>query len=163
MEKPKFNLLDGFIILAVVLVIAAAVYILGPKETSNNIEPQNTVGIFSIELTKAEKSLADKFIAATDTGESVWIGVKERFEAKLDTIEVSPAKKITTDLRSGKAVMGEDPTLYDIVVTVTADALDTETAVSFSGTEIRVGDETAVRGKGFAGYGFITNLKTVTE
>ena len=59
--------------------------------------------------------------------------------------------------------MGEDPTLYDIVVTVTADALDTETAVSFSGTEIRVGDETAVRGKGFAGYGFITNLKTVTE
>ena len=32
-----------------------------------------------------------------------------------------------------------------------------------SGTPIRVGEEVAVRGKGFAGYGFVIDLKTVTK
>jgi len=163
MDKPKFNLMDGLIILLIILVAAAGIYFLKGSGTPSSTEVQNTNAIFDIQLTRAEKSLYDKFSAAMENGESVWIGVKERFEGKIEEIALSPSSKITTDLHHGKSVLAEDPGLYDITITVKAAALETPSAISASGTEIRVGEETAIRGKGFAGYGFIVGLKTVTE
>lgn len=163
MDKPKFNLIDGLIVLFVVLVAAAGIYLFGGNNSAVGTESQNTTAVFKIQLTKVDESLYNKFAAALETEENVWIGVKERFAGKIEELEFSPSAKITTNTQTGKAVLAEDPNLFDITIQVRASALETPSAISASGTEIRVGEETAIRGKGFAGYGFITDLKTIAE
>ncbi len=164
MTKAKFNIIDALIVVAVVLIAVVAVWFLGGNnDTGTTSETQNTTATFKIQLTKAEKSLYDKFLAGLENDESVWIGIKERFEGKLTGIELSPSSKVGTDLASGKAVLLEDPVLYDITLEVTADALETNSQISSSNTPIRVGEETAIRGKGFAGYGFVIDLATCAQ
>lgn len=164
MTKVKFNLIDVLIVVAVVLIALVAVWFLGGESnTGTTSETQNATATFKIQLTKAEKSLYDKFLAGLENDESVWIGIKERFEGKLTGIELSPASKVGTDLSSGKAVLLKDPVLYDITLEVTADVLETRNEISSSNTPIRVGEETAIRGKGFAGYGFVIDLVTAMQ
>ncbi len=164
MDKPKFNILDGLIIVALVLVVAVGVFFIkGMGDGNATGMSTNTNAVFEIQLTKAEKALADKFTAAMENDETVWIGVKERFEAKIQDVLVEPSAKMTTDLRSGKAVLAADPTCFDVTVTLKAAAVETDSAISASGTAIRVGEETAIRGNGMAGYGFVVGLEAVEE
>lgn len=164
MTKPKFNFMDALIILAIVCVALVAVWFLGGSGDSVSVvETQNTTATFKIQLAKAEKSLYEKFLSAMENEESVWIGIKERFDAKIEGIELSPATTVSTDLQSGKAVLSEDPLLYDITIWLNADVLETPTQILAANTPIRVGEETAIRGKGFAGYGFVIDLTTAAQ
>lgn len=164
MDKPKFNLLDGIIVLLIVAIAAAGVFLLAGRGDGNGtIDTQNTTAVFSVQFTKVDASVYDKFKAAMESGESVWIGIKEQFEGKIEIVECGPSTKLTTNLYSGKAYLAEDPTTYDVTVTVNAPAVETDSAILASGTAIRVGEETSVRGKGFAGFGFVTDLKTVSQ
>lgn len=163
MDKPKFNFLDGVIILFIVFIVTAGMYFIGGRDASEKTDIQNTVAEFQIELTKADERIFEKFNSKIADGESVWIGVKERFEGKVSKVEMVPSKKITNDIRNGKAVLAQDPNFNDVIVTVRADVVETKSEISASGTAIRVGDETAIRGKGVAGYGFIVGVKTIAE
>ncbi len=164
MDKPKFNIIDGLITVAIVLIVAVGVFLIkGMGDGNASGMSTNTNAIFKIQLTKAEKILADQFAAAMDNDETVWIGVKERFEGKIQDVEVSPSARMTTDMRTGKAILAEDPTTYDVTITVKAAAVETDSAISASGTAIRVGEEAAIRGKGMAGYGFIVGLETAKD
>ncbi len=164
MDKPKFNILDGFIIIALVLVLAVGVFVIKGMGGGNAVgDSTNTNAVFKIQMTKAEKALADKFTAAMENDETVWIGVKERFEAKIQDVLVEPSAKMTTDLRTGKAMLAKDPTCFDVTVTVKAAAVETDSSISASGTAIRVGEEAAIRGNGMAGYGFVIGLETTEE
>ncbi|MBE7032308.1 MAG: DUF4330 domain-containing protein [Ruminococcaceae bacterium] len=163
MDKPKFNIIDGLIVLLVVAIIAAGIYLLSGNNTVDSPETQNTTAVFQLQLTRADESLYNKFLAALDTQETVWIGVKERFPGKIEILEKSPSSRITTNTQTGKAVLAEDPNLFDLTIHISTPVLETPSGITASGTPIRVGEEVAVRGKGFAGYGFVIDLKTVTE
>jgi len=164
MDKPKFNLLDGIIVLLIVAIAAAGVFLLtGRGGGKGAVDAQNTKAVFCVQFTKVDASVYDKFKAAMDNEESVWVGIKERFEGKIEGIEFGPSTKLTTNLRNGKAYLAEDPTTYDVTVTINAPAVETDSAISASGMAIRVGEETSVRGKGFAGFGFVTGLETATK
>ena len=163
MDKPKFNIIDGLIVLLVVAIIAAGIYLLGGNKQTDGTGAENTTAIFQLQLAKVDESLYNKFLAAMEADETVWIGVKERFPGKIDMLEKSPASKITTNTQTGTAVVAEDPNLFDITIHINTPVLETSSEISAAGTPIRVGEEVAVRGKGFAGYGFVIDLKTVTE
>ena len=149
MDKPKFNFLDGIIILLVVLVMALGAYLLIGKSGAASGPAQNCTAEFKMHLTRVDADIYNKFNSRLAEGESVWIGVEERF--------------IITDQRTGKAVIAEDPTTNDIIITVSTNAVETASEITSAGTAIRVGQETAIRGKGVAGYGYIVELKTITE
>ena len=164
MDKPKFNLLDGIILLLIVAIAAAGVFLLtGRKSDNAAVDTQNTTAVFSVQFTKVDASVYDKFKAAMESGESVWVGIKERFEGKIEGLECGPSTKLTTNFRSGKAYLAEDPTTYAVTVTINTAVVETGSSISASGTAIRVGEETSVRGKGFAGFGFVTDLRTVSQ
>ena len=164
MDKPKFNVIDGLIIIAILLIAVVGVFLIrGMAGGSVSGTSTNTNAVFKIELAKAEPILADQFAAAMDSDETVWIGVKERFEGKIQNVEVKPSQKVTTDLRTGKAVLGSDPTCLDVTITVKAQAVETDSAITASGTAIRVGEEVAIRGKQMAGFGYVVELKTVND
>ncbi len=161
MDKPKFNIIDGLIILLLILVIAVAVFFLNGTGDAGTNDVEAKSALFKIQITKADKSIYDKFVAAMDNEETVWIGVKERFEGKIENIEIAPASKVSTDLYTGKAVLSQDPASNDITITVRTTVVETDYAISASGTAIRVGEEAAIRSKSVAGYGFIIDLETV--
>lgn len=163
MDKPKFNFLDGLIALLVVVVLVAGVYVLKGRDSGQAVPDKNAVAEIQIQLTEVDESIYKKFAEVADKNESVWIGIKERFEGKVSMVECGPAKKMTKDLYSGKAVMAENPTQKDVTITVNADVVETDSAIVAGGTEIRVGEETAIRGKGVAGFGFVVGIKTVEE
>ncbi len=161
MDKPKFNILDGLITVALVLVIAVGVFLIkGMGEGNAGGVSNNTNAVFEIQLTKVEKALAEQFEAANENGETVWIGVKERYAAEIQNVEVKSAQKMTTDLRTGKTTLAQDPTCYDVTITVKTAAVETDNSITASGTAIRVGEEVAIRAKGIAGYGFVVGLET---
>ncbi len=163
MDKPKFNILDALIILMIVVVLVAGIYILKGPKTQSQTEVQTTPIEFQIQLTNKDYSLYEKFLAAKEASESAWVGVKERFEAEIVDVAIEPAAKITTNFTNGTAHLAGSPISYDITITFRADANETNDKIFVSGTVIRTGIEEAIHGKGFAGYGYITGVKAVTE
>ena len=163
MDKPKFNFLDGIIILLVILIALAGVYILRGKTDTVKGPEQNCTAEFKMHLTRVDEDVFNKFSAALEEGESVWVGIKERFEGKIENVELLPSKRMVTDQRKGKAVMASDPTTNDVVITVSTSAIETASDITSQGTAIRVGEETAIRAKGVAGYGYIVELNTTKE
>ena len=163
MDKPKFNFLDGIIILLVVLVALLGAYLLMGKSTAVSGPEQNCTAEFKMHLTKVDEDIYNKFSAKLAEDESVWIGIKERFEGKIKNVELLPSKRIVPDQRQGKAVMASDPSTNDVIITVSTNAVETAFDIQSAGTTIRVGEETAIRAKGVAGYGYIVELKTTHE
>ena len=163
MDKPKFNFLDGVIALLVVAVVVAGVYFIKGRDTGSMTPDKTAVAEIQIQLTEVDESIYEKFAEVADKNESVWIGIKERFEGKVSIVECGPARKMTKDMYTGKSVLAENPTTKDVTITVNADVVETDSAIVASGTEIRVGEETAIRGKGVAGFGFVVGIKTVSE
>ena len=163
MNKLKLNLLDILIIGAVVLVLALGIFILkgtSDSSTPSVAAPQNTTAVLDFQIKDADLSLGEAFQEAAQNNAPVWVGIKERFEGKIVDVKVTPAEEIGDDIYSGKAVIAKSQVLYDITVTVEAAAVETDSAITASGTAIRVGEQTAVRGKGFAGFGYIIGLTT---
>lgn len=163
MNKLKLNLLDLLIIGAIVLVLALGIFILKGTSTSSTpaaIAPQNTTAVLDFQIKDADLSLGEAFQAAADANAPVWVGIKERFEGKILDVKVAPAEKVGDDIYGGNAVIAKSQVHCDITVTIEAAAVETDSSITASGTSIRVGEQTAVRGKGFAGFGYIIGLET---
>lgn len=160
MDKPKFNFIDAAIILVIILAVVAGAFLL----SSGSSTPTNQAELFAeykIQFTKADLSLANKFTEASANGESVWVGQKERARADLVDVLVEPAREITVDSKKGVFRLSEIPEQYDITVTLRSRATETDSQICADNTPIRVGEEFAVRGKGIAGFGFLTDLNLV--
>lgn len=158
-SKPRFNSIDLIIILVIAAVIAAAIYMLMPRKAASTDEAaavgsKNVKATIQVEFTKKEAYLTE----LPKAGDSVTIGVKEKMPAVVTKVEAVPAEDISYDLRVGSASWQTIPNKYDIYVTMEADAVETQGEVKINGSAIRIGDDDAVRAKGWAGHGFITQL-----
>ena len=159
MNKPKFNLMDGFIIIVLILVIAAGVFLLsGKKDTTSTGSVQNSVAEYQIELAKYDKAVADAFLLALENDETAWVSEKERFEAKIIDVEVLPSKKAVVNEYSKIAGYAGDPSAYDIIVTLESSVVETDATITASGNILAVGEKVSVRSKSAAGNGYIIKL-----
>ena len=159
MDKPKFNLMDGFIALLIILVVAAGIFFLKGKNTEFSSDASNKTAVFSIQFTKVEKVFCSTLEKALAEGALVSVGTKERFDARLEGLDIKPSIKITSNLQNGKAVVAEDPMYFDITVSLSAPCTETPDAILASGTALKVGEQTSMHGKGFAGNGFVIGLE----
>ena len=159
MDKPKFNFLDGFLIVLILLIVlAGALILMRPQGTTTNTSRTATAE-YSIEFAKYDKSVADAFISAKEAGETVWVSEKERFPATIKDVEISPSKKVIVDERRNRAVEAEDPSCYDIVIPLESTVTETDDAITASGNRLMVGEEVTARSKSAAGHGYTVGLK----
>lgn len=158
MDKPKFNLMDGFLIALIALIIAAAAFLLLAPKNGSSGTAQTVTAQYQLELAKYEKVVADEFQKAAENGETLMVGEKERFEAKIANVEVAPAKRLITDSTRGKAVIAEDPLYYDIILTLESQVTETDSEILAGSTPLKVGGTAAVKGKTAAGFGYIVSL-----
>lgn len=159
MDKPKFNCLDGFLIVLILLIaLAGALFVLKPQSTEA-VTSRTATAEYSIEFAEYDKAVADAFIAAKDAGETVWVSEKEHFPATILDVNVTPSKKVIVDERRGTAVLGEDPSCYDIIVTLESTVTETDSAITASNNRLMVGESVSARSKSAAGHGYIISLK----
>ncbi len=163
MKKIKFNLIDLIIVLCVVGAVFVCITVLGGlKGTSSAGNSGNITMRYGIELTKKSQVVLDAFMEAKETGAACFVSEKERAKAYVKDVYAEPAKKLTTNMRTGKAHLAEIPGEYDITVILESEGTETEKDILAEGKAvIKVGCETAVKGKGFAGFGFVTSLEIV--
>lgn len=164
-KKTKFNLMDCLIILVVVAVIAGGGYVLGNlKGASEGADSQTVTVRYTIELAQEEEEILNLFVAAAENGESCYVGEKERAEAVIKEVTYTPAKLLTNNTKTGEAFWADIPGKYCVNVTLESEGSETDSNITAgSGTVLKAGAETSVKGKGYAGYGFITALEIVNE
>lgn len=159
-SKPRFNSIDLIIILIIAAIIAVGVYMFMPRGGSSEDAAsgdKNVKAVIEIEFMKKDEYLTD----LPKVGDSVTIGVKEKMPAVVTKVEAKPAEEVAYDLNIGEASWQEIPNKYDIYVTMEADAVETKSQININGSPIRIGDNDAVRSKGWAGNGFVTKLDIV--
>lgn len=143
----KFTVMDVIIIAVAAAVIAAGAYVLAPKfiDRAEGGKVECTVLISSGEWELAE---------AMQVGDTVTMSLTEKDGGVITGIDARPAEKTVFDSISGTYVTNELDNKCDIYVTVEADAKVSDTAVTMGSTVLKVGDETPVRGKGYAAMGY---------
>ena len=163
MKKFKFNLIDFIIVLCIVCAGVLAAFVLGNlKGTSGGGEAETETLKYSVEFTKKDKIVLDEFLAAKERGDSCFVSEKEKAPAVISDVIYTPAKEQTTNLRTGETNWEGIPELYDVTVVLESPGTQNNKDVIAGGSAVlKVGEEISVKGKGYAGYGFITSLDIV--
>ncbi len=163
MRKPKFNLLDGFIVLLLIAAIAGGAYLYLKPATEGDVpqtsSQQSSTAKFQVELVRVEKAIADEFLLAFENGEDVSCGEKERFYAKLANVSATPASRTVINHETATAEKVEDPILFDVILTLETPVTESDNSITAKNTVLRTGSTLAVQCKQCAGYGYIINLE----
>lgn len=165
-KKTKFNLMDCLIILVVVALVAGGIFVLSSlKGKDSNVSSSQGATIrYTVELAKEEEEVLNAFIAAAEREDNCYVGEKERAAAVIKEVTYTPAKMQTSNAKTGEIYWEEIEDKYCINVTLESQGSENDSSViAGSGNVLKVGAETSVKGKGYAGYGFIIALETVNE
>lgn len=147
-KKIKFTVIDALIILVVIAAIAIAAVKFAP---SLFIKTEKSTAEFTVLIAEKEIGLAD----AMSVGDRVTLSLTEKDGGVIKNIESKTAEKVTFNSIDGSYKIAQIEDKRDIYVTVEADVDVSDLAVKTGGTEIRVGEEIPVRGKGYATQGYI--------
>lgn len=156
-KKIKFNGMDLFIILMVVIIAAAGVYILFGRNGSAVSSSQNVTVETVIELT----AMTEDFTELIKEGDVVLVGEKEKMRTNVKKIEIEPAKTTGYDILNGKVLRSVLPDEYDVKITLVGEGAETDSTVEMNGAAIRVGQKEALTSKNWAGYGYVIGLDVV--
>lgn len=154
--KAKFNIIDALVILLIIAVGAFGYRFLNGRSGAGADSAKNVKIQYNIELAEKEGYM----LGLINEGDKVLIGEKEKIPATVVGTQVRPAQKIEFDGVSGQYINADIPERYDIVVMLESEGTESENSVSVQGTAIRVGTATTLKGRDYAGYGFVTEAHT---
>lgn len=150
-KRAKFTVIDALIILVVLAVIAVGAVKLAP---SLFIKTERSKAEFTVLISEKDISFAD----AMSVGDRVTLSLTEKDGGVIKNIETKVAETLAFNSIDGSYVIRQIEDKRDIYLTVEADVEKSELAVKTGDTEIRVGEETPVRGKGYATIGYIIEV-----
>lgn len=152
--KAKWNWMDTVLVLLIAAVLAVGVWFLQGR-SGDGSAANKTVSVM-IELTKKDEA----FTKIPQVGDSVSLGVKEKMPATVTAVEVLPAVSQGKDILNGRYTDEPIPGLYTVRITAEGKGSETDSAVEINGNALRVGAESAIKSKNWAGYGFILSVET---
>ena len=158
MNKPKFNLMDGFLVAILVAVIAAAAFLFLKPDAKPAEAEKTCTAEYVLEFTKVQKYVADEFEKAAANNEILTMGETERFDAAIKNIDIRPASRHLINEETEEVVIAEDPLLFDVILTLESEVTETDDDIKAANTTLKVGNTLAAKSKVAAGYGYITDL-----
>lgn len=150
-KKVKFTVIDALIILAVLAVIAVGTLKFAPSLFT---KAEKGRAEFTVLISEKDMSFAE----AMSVGDKVTLSLTEKDGGVIKSIDVKTAETLAFNSIDGSYSIEEIEDKRDIYVTVEADVKTSELAVMTGGTELRVGEQIPVRGKGYATNGFIIEV-----
>lgn len=137
-KKPRFNVVDGLIILLIAAVIFAAVYIFVlRKNKSDGAE----VNYQTIEYVVEMKNVDERYAGAVKKDQPIQDAIKRKNIGKVVGVQSVPYEKITFNSVDGVETVSEVEGKITMTVTIEATAVATDQAFTVDGCVIRVGQE----------------------
>lgn len=158
-KKVRFNGMDAFICIVLILAVAAAVYMFGGKSTGTRSSAKDTTVNVAVELTSLDEDVA----YAIKEGDTVALGEKDKAMATVSKVEIEPAKLLGFDIENGRVYNSEVPHQYDAKVYMTAKGAETDSAITIDNVVMRVGQSMVLSAKGWAGHGYTIGLSTENQ
>ena len=153
-KKVRFNGMDAFICIILVLAVAAAVCMFGGKGTGTKSSAKDTTVNVAVELTSIDEDVAKSI----KEGDIVALGEKDKAMATVSKVEIEPAKTLGFDIVNGRVYNTEVPRQYDAKIYMTAKGLETDSAITIDTVVMRVGQAMVLSAKGWAGHGYTIEL-----
>lgn len=153
----KFNGMDLFIIICLVLAIGAGAYLLlGRGETGVVSDAKNVKVSVTVEFASQD----EQFAKTPQIGDIAMIGEKSKMRTIVSDVKTPTAMATGYDTLNGQVLYSEMNGDYDVQVTMTAEGTETSKDITVDGLAVRVGEKVVVSGKNFAGEGYVIGLET---
>ena len=147
--KAKFNIIDFLILIAVGGVIALAIWFFMPSEAGDQVYVYFTVEI--------RETLPD-FDQNVPIRGIVRDSVRNYSLGEVWEVETTPAIIYTLNHQTLEMAAQEVGDRYNTYITIRSAGVISGSEISIGQTSVRVGQRMYLRGLGFAGYGFVTDL-----
>jgi len=149
MQKTKFNIVDFLIILILLLIVAIGIWYF-----SNIGDGHAIYTYFIVEITNMDPDFSE----LVAHGDPIRDAVRNYFLGYVVNVEAVPAVLVTFDAINEQFITQNIPERYDIYITIRGNGSQTASSITTEGHQVRVGQEVFIRGRGYAGSGFLTNL-----
>lgn len=153
----KINIFDLFV-LVVLLLIGGAVYIKffggsGPVQV-----PVREIR-YDVELREKNKG----FVDVIKIGDEIRNSINGRYLGKVVGKKVLPEKVLAEDLVKGRYIKADMPGKYTVILTLEAEVKVYPQSITLEGGEIKIGKKIYIKGKGYAGSGYIVGINLKGE
>jgi len=157
--KGKFSKFDIVVILAVIAVIAVGGYYYFGKE-SKSLSHANTEIEFDVAALNLSLQEAQSF--KEQEGGSVIFGKTNMGVGKIKSVKIEPYSILAKDIINGERRWVDHPENYQAIVTIEKKVLETDDVFIGDKEEIRIGELTPIKGKGFGCSScYVTDLRVL--
>ena len=158
-RKKKFNVIDFFVLVLVVAIIAALVYSFSPWSKIKNIIKSNEVAFkYEVEFQDVDKEFINsikKGEVAINSSTKTELGTVESITTTPDTFLDYVEKKADDETVTYEGVLVEDTEKYDIIVYITTTAqYESGVGYTVNGTRVAVGEAISFRFPHFEATGY---------
>lgn len=154
-KKHRFTVFDVLFAVLIVAVAAFAAYtlVVSPmkdKGTARQLE-------FVVEMPVTTYDISE----LVKVGDKVSLLGKDK--ATVTKVEAKAARKLVLDSLSGEYKYSIVPEKFDIDVTLTGQAIETDQQIAIGNTPIRIGATMSVEGRGYSINGSVIDMKMIGE
>ena len=158
-EEPKIkrlNILDAIIVLIVLVACVFGYFYINKSE--NTIIPDSTTKV--VYQIRTMDSLPETY-EMIEEGTTLYDSVKNYVIGTIVKKESLPSERYSYNTKTGEFVKTELPqdSITDILLTVEADAVITDQNISIGDYIIKIGQNAYIKGKGYAGIGYIVSIE----
>lgn len=156
MNEPKMKKVNGLDIFIIAIIAIACIFGYSYMNKGNTIVTNNTQKVvYKIRTTESFPKVYDA-IAEEST---LYDSLKNINIGKIISKETVPSTRYGVDKNNKKVVETELTNKMDITLTIEADATITDKSISVNGYELKVGNEAYIKGKGYAGMGYVISIE----
>lgn len=154
--RVRFNIIDLFLILVVILTVTALVAYFLPGITDRF----SSGGEVEITYVLEFRGVDDMFIANIQNGDNAYDARQNFSMGVVKTVATESYETLEYDVDTGSAVMREHPEKKTLIITVTTSAIYTDgEGYSINGERIAVGGKYDMRFPNFTGTAYCTQIK----
>ena len=150
-KKVRWTVVDTVILIVVIAVLGVGAVKFGPKLMNNTSASK-------ISFTVMLKEQQEELVNEVKTGDRVTISLTEKDGGEITDIKTEPSERLTFNSIDGKYIEEPVKDREDVYLTIEADCVSSDTAFKVGDTDIKVGKEIPVRGKGYASLGYIITI-----
>ena len=158
-RKIRFNFIDLLILLLIAAVVFVLLYVFVLSDRTKPADDQATATVqYVIEILNID----ERFSEIIRKGQPVEDAIRRKSVGTVVGMEAKPFRKIAFDYNSGEEILSEAEGRMTLYVTIEAEVVETDSAFTADGVEIRVGQQYSLIFPDFYGVGYCTSLKTVS-
>lgn len=158
-NKKRWNGMDLFFIVIITLIIAALAFVLGNMgKKVGGTQNSNTV---NIEYTVEFRKMNNDALGAVKEGDSVRDPDNKRNIGTIVSVQSIPYATIAYNSGDGTVYMAENPDLSDLMITIRAEAVHTDSGYYVNDARFLVGKVTNIWSTGFAGSGYCISIREI--